>query len=92
MAVIILKVDGEIGVDVEIRAKIDTTVKSLLGIPKIITQQTKKFNGKTFLSLRPQALDTKKSFFKLKANKTKGGAWAGVELLMYCSKVPPPYR
>jgi hypothetical protein len=74
MAVIILQVDGGIEVDVEIRAKIGTTVKNLLGIRKIITQQTKKFDGKTLLGTRPQALDIKESFFKVKANKTGGGA------------------
>jgi hypothetical protein len=74
MAVIILKVDGGIEADVEIRATIGTTVKNLLGIRKIITQQTKKFDGKTLLGTRPQALDVKESFFKVKANKTGGGA------------------
>jgi hypothetical protein len=69
MAVIILKVDGGIEVDVEIRAKIGTTVKNLLGIRKIITKQTREFDGKTLLGTRPQALDIKESFFK-----TRGGA------------------
>jgi hypothetical protein len=74
MAVVILKVDGGMEVDVEIRAKISPAVKNLLGIRKIIAQQTKKFDGKTLLGTRPQALDIKESLFKVKANKTGGGA------------------
>jgi hypothetical protein len=69
-AVVILKVDGQIEVDVEIRAKIGATVKNGLGIRKIITRKTKKFEGKSFLGTRPQALDIKESFFKARADKT----------------------
>lgn len=74
MAVIIVKADGEMEVDIEIRAKIGTTAKNLLGIRKIITQETKKFDGKNLLGTRPQALDIKESFFKVKAINTGGGA------------------
>lgn len=69
-AVVILKVDGQIEVDVEIRAKIGATVKNGLGIRKIITRKTKQFDGKSFLGTRPQGLDIKESFFKARADKT----------------------
>ena len=45
MAVAIMTVNGEIEVDVEIRAKIGATLKNVLGIRKIITRQTKEFDG-----------------------------------------------
>jgi len=45
MAVAIMTVNGEIEVDVEIRAKIGATLKNVLGIRKITTRQTKKFDG-----------------------------------------------
>ena len=74
MAVVILKVEGEMELDVEIRAKIGCTVKNLLGIRKIIARQTKKFDGKSALGRRPEALEIKESLFRVKENKTGHGA------------------
>jgi hypothetical protein len=70
MAVAIMSVNGEMEVDVEIRAKIGATVKNVLGIRKIITQQTKKFDGKTFLGRRPETLEIHESAFKVDAGKS----------------------
>lgn len=70
MAVAIMTVNGEMEVDVEIRAKIGATMKNVLGIRKIITQQTKKFDGKSFLGRRPEALEIHESAFKVNAGKS----------------------
>lgn len=70
LAVAIMTINGEMEVDVEIGAKIGATLKNVLGIRKIITQQTKKFDGKSFLGRRPQALDIHESAFKVDARKS----------------------
>jgi len=68
VGVLVIKVDGELEVDVEIRATIGARLDDPLGIRKIIARQTKKFDGKTFLGKRPSGLDIEDLNFKVKAN------------------------
>lgn len=68
----VIKVEGELEVDVEIWATIGAKLDDPLGIRKIITTQTKKFNGKSLFGRRPLAIDIEEGLFKAKANDAGG--------------------
>ncbi|KAH7322025.1 hypothetical protein BKA65DRAFT_92278 [Rhexocercosporidium sp. MPI-PUGE-AT-0058] len=64
VGVLVIKAEGELEVDVEIRATIGAKLDDPLGIRKIIATQTKKFDGKSLLGRRPLALDIEEGLFK----------------------------
>ncbi|EON69910.1 hypothetical protein W97_09174 [Coniosporium apollinis CBS 100218] len=63
-AVVILESEGEVNVNLEVRAKIGVTAKNVLGIRKIITRKQKSFDGKTALGIRPETLKIDEGIFK----------------------------
>jgi hypothetical protein len=63
MTAMILKAEGAVEVDVEVRATLGANLRDPLGIRKVISQRPKKFDGKTNLGRRPERLVTDGSVF-----------------------------
>jgi hypothetical protein len=57
-AAIILKAKGEVDVEFEVRAQLGASLKDPLGIRKIISRNSMKFDGMTNRGRRPESLTT----------------------------------
>jgi len=62
--ILIAKTQGEVEVDVEVRAKLGATLDNPFGIRKIITRKTEYFDGKSLLGFRPEKLEINEKYFK----------------------------
>jgi hypothetical protein len=69
IAVVIAAVQGEVEVDIELRAKLGVSVDTGLAVRKIITREIVLFDGKTLLGMLPTTLDVRESWFCATASR-----------------------
>lgn len=68
IAAMILKAEGEVEAEVEVRAQLGASLKDPLGVRKIISRKSMKFDGKTARGRRPESLTTTDDVFVKQSN------------------------